>query len=97
MESVETVTRKFHKRPIEVEAIQFTGENHADIESAFVPQGEETVFSWDSQRIKPRLLIWTPAGTMQANPGDWVLKASNGQYLLPHEPDAFVAEWEEEQ
>jgi hypothetical protein len=92
-ESPPKMIPRFRKRPVEIEAIEFTGENHAEIEQAFLGLATETVFHWDSARIKPRLCISTPEGVMTAAPGDWIIRTSNGAFY-PCEADLFAATYE---
>ena len=79
--------RKFRKRPVEVEAMQFTGENGAEI-AAFV--GDEPR---EIEYLPGAYAIVTLEGTMVADPGDWIIKGIAGEFY-PCKPDIFDATYE---
>ena len=81
---------RFRKRPVEVEAMQFTDEN------------KDRVFNWLPNGIrmadldaagKPTLKIDTLEGVMTATLGDWVIKGVNGEFY-PCKPDIFEKTYE---
>ena len=77
---------KFRKKPITVEAIQFTG--HNDIECMkFCPIATDPI-----DRVAS-LLIPTLEGIMKCNIGDWIIKGVKGE-LYPCKPDVFEATYE---
>jgi hypothetical protein len=70
---------KFRKRPVEIEAVQWTGGNLEEIEALasglrLVTQDEE------------KLLIHTLEGAMTANIGDWIIREGE---VYPCKPDIF--------
>lgn len=78
---------KFRKKPIVVDAIQWTGENYLDI-----------VKSYNTIRIlqqKDLLIIGTPEGFMTAQIGDWIIRGIAGE-LYPCKPDIFSATYDVE-
>ena len=81
---------KFKKKPIIVEAINYTGENQAEI--AFFTGGIDL----DMARHEPQskqILIKTTEGWLNATPGDWIIKGTHGEFY-PCKPDIFKAIYE---
>lgn len=76
---------KYRKKPVEVEAIQYTGRNITDIHN-FV---RKHLF----RDIDRNLSIQTLEGTMKATPGDWIIKGVNGEFY-PCKPDIFKKTYE---
>jgi len=77
---------KFRKKPVIVEAVQFTGtkENYAEI-LRFCPRA--TILS-------ECLFIKTLEGNYRADYGDWIIRGIKGEFY-PCEPDIFEATYEE--
>jgi hypothetical protein len=80
---------QFRKKPVVVEAMQFTDEN------------KDQVFSWvtctkacscDAER-RPTLKIQTLEGDMTARLGDWVIKGVKGEFY-PIKDEIFKATYE---
>ena len=73
---------KYRKKPVVVEAVQWTGENHAEMCEFIDPE----VFE-----IKPKegLIIHTLEGDHHASPGDYIIKGVNGEFY-PCKPDIFA-------
>jgi len=79
---------KFRKKPVVIDAIQWTEENWEEIsEFTSVPGGREI------NTIKGPLEIKTLEGTMRANKGDWIIKGIQGE-LYPCKPDIFEKTYE---
>ncbi|MFM5138428.1 hypothetical protein [Aeromonas rivipollensis] len=76
----------YRKKPIEVEAIQWTGKNLGDIERFVKP----CHLFFDSQGIKIR----TKEGVKLANVGDFVIRDIAGECFL-HPPAIFAALFEQ--
>ncbi len=83
---------KFRKRPVVIEAMQFTDET------------KDAVFSWvrgehyntHGTRDKagnPTLSICTLEGDMTASLGDWIIRGVQGEFY-PCKPDIFQATYE---
>lgn len=79
---------RFRKRPVVIEAVQWTGERAA---------GDGVPPAWYSnslldgliRRDKDRKLkLWTDAGVMTASPGDWIVKGIRGE-LYPVNAEIF--------
>lgn len=76
---------KFRKKPVLVEARQFT-QNTLEAHAAT---------NWCNGRRKTGiLLIDTLEGTMSATYGDWIIKGVNGEFY-PCKPDIFEKTYEE--
>lgn len=76
---------KFRKKPIEIEAIQWTGGNLEEI-GAFMPEAAYTVSG-------ERLTIATLEGAHLASVGDWIIRGVHGEYY-PCKPDIFAKTYE---
>jgi len=79
---------RFRKKPIVIEAIQWTGNNFDEVNKLMKytcidenPNGEEIV-------------IVTLEGDMKANIGDWIIKGVKGEFY-PCKPDIFEETYEE--
>ncbi len=84
--------KKFRKKPVIVEAIQFNGKNRDEIEE-FV--GESLGFSiFDKDISIETIYIRTLEGLMKANPNDWIIKGVEGEFY-PCKPDIFKETYEE--
>lgn len=79
---------KFRKKPVEVEAVQWTGENVGEIKS--FAGLDVSVQYYD---LPPTLRIYTLEGVMTAKPGDWIIKGVQGE-LYPCKPDVFEKTYE---
>jgi hypothetical protein len=75
---------KFRKKPVVVEAIQWTGENTDEVEHFL--QG----FGYPQHRYVP---IATLEGVMNADIGDWIIKGVKGEFY-PCKPDIFHVTYE---
>ena len=83
---------KFRKKPVIIEAHQFTGDNHAQILAWARPNlGEDALTA--AQIMKLPIYIPTLEGEMKANPGDWIIKGVKGEFY-PCKPDIFAATYE---
>jgi hypothetical protein len=76
---------KFRKKPIVIEARQYTG----GASSADMRQWVE-----GSSYHEGRLFIHTLEGNMEAMPGDWIIRGVKGEFY-PCKPDIFAATYEE--
>ncbi len=81
---------KFRKKPVEVEAIQFTGgaTNIAD-----VLQFTGIDAHWRRAGAGGEIVIHTLEGEMAAFVGDWIIRGIKGE-LCPCKPDIFAATYE---
>lgn len=76
---------KFRKKPVVIEAIQFTGVNGLDV--ATFCKGAPLKTFGDS------LVIPTLEGDHRADVGDWIIKGVNGEFY-PCKPDIFDKTYE---
>jgi hypothetical protein len=85
---------KFRKKPVVIEAVQWTGTNANDI-LAFT-LGQASVRDESFQRLSSServLVIETREGAMRAEPGDWIIKGVKGEFY-PCKPDIFAATYD---
>jgi hypothetical protein len=75
---------KYRKKPVEIDAIRFTGDNHAEV-AAFTGTPD--------YGTRGQFLIATLEGTMEARAGDWVIRGVKGEFY-PCKPDIFEATYE---
>jgi len=83
---VDKTMAKYRKKPVVIEAVQFDGENTADIHEfcegkALEPVGENY------------MEIVTLEGTMRASSGDFIIKGVSGEFY-PCKPDTFEKTYE---
>ena len=78
---------KYRKKPIVIEAIQWTGDNFDELATLGGAHEYEQDFLSDNVTIK------TLEGDMKAQKGDWVIKGVNGE-LYPCKPDIFEKTYE---
>lgn len=63
--------RKYRKKPVVIEAVQWTGENMGDILG---------FFGGCALREDQDIIISTLEGEMRARPGDWIIKGVKGEH-----------------
>ena len=80
---------RFRKKPVVIEAIQWTGKNFAEVYSLALAGGR-VVLGLDGHDVR----ITTPEGVMIASPGDWIIKGVAGE-LYPCKPKIFEQTYEE--
>ncbi len=80
---------KYRKKPVVVEAIQWTGENFEEL-ADFVGESARRA-KYDESDIS--IKIYTLEGTMTASPGDYIIKGIKGEFY-PCKPDIFNATYE---
>lgn len=76
---------KFRKKPVVIDAIQWTGNNRDEVAN-FVGQTGYNVGS-------AYFYISTLEGVMSASPYDWIVKGVNGEFY-PVKPDIFEKTYE---
>ena len=81
------MARTYRKKPVVVEAVQWTGENHAEMYEFIDPEAFEII---------PRvgLVIHTLEGDHHASPGDYIIKGVNREFY-PCKPDIFEKTYED--
>ena len=78
---------KFRKKPVVIEAIQWTGRNRQEL---FDFVGSCSAFTVS---ISNSFCIQTLEGTMIANINDWIIKGVKGEFY-PCKPDIFEQTYE---
>lgn len=73
----------FRKKPVVIEAVQYTGSNTAEV----------AVFGGADLEEADRMVIHTLEGDMLAAPGDWIIRGVSGE-CYPCKPDAFTKTYE---
>lgn len=97
---------KYRKKPITVDAIQWTGDNEIEMEQFIstkfsITYNEPEIFeTWDADTItteartkEKEISIDTLEGTMIANKGDYIIRGINGEFY-PCKPDIFEKTYE---
>ena len=80
------MARTYRKKPVVVEAVQWTGENHAEMCEFIDPEVFEII-------PHVGLVIHTLEGDHHASPGDYIIKGVNGEFY-PCKPDIFAKTYE---
>jgi hypothetical protein len=75
--------KKFRKKPVIVEAVQWTGRNDQEINKFAAPHGV----------YKREVIIQTLEGVMRGQVGDWIIRGVKGEFY-PCKPDIFAATYE---
>ncbi len=84
------MTTKYRKRPVVIEAMQFTEESKDRVLYQFVTCQKYPDFDADGN---PVLKIHTLEGVMTARLGDWIIKGVAGEFY-PCRDDVFRATYE---
>ena len=82
---------KFRKKPVEIEAIQFTGgaENRTDVLNftGMEAQNAKSIY-WRANDGDGELVIRTLEGDLIGAVGDWIIRGVKGE-VYPCKPDIF--------
>lgn len=78
----------FRKKPVVIRAVQWLGDNFAD-----VAQLGGNIMGPYGQSETPHLEIVTLEGRMMASIGDWIIRGVKGE-VYPCKPDIFSATYE---
>ena len=89
----------YQKKPVVVEAVEWTGENHREMwnfltgltESYIEPSGPN--FYIDHNMVRGGLIIKTLEGEHIASIGDFIIKGVKGEFY-PCKPDIFAATYD---
>lgn len=81
---------KYQKKPVVIDAIQFTGKNHDEIVD-FVKPVQLSIGERFGEVSS--LVIPTAEGKMEARQFDWIIKGIKGEFY-PCKPDIFEATYE---
>lgn len=83
---------RFRKKPVVIEAVQFTGANQREVLSFAYPNlSEDALFAAETMSLP--VVIGTLEGDMKASCGDWIIKGVNGEFY-PCKPDIFEKTYE---
>ncbi len=81
--------KKFKKRPVVIEAIQWTGENYDKVcQFTGITQIGRTRIAFSDGGISDQLVIPTLEGEHRANLGDFIIQGIKGEFY-PCKPDIF--------
>ena len=91
---------KFHKKPVVIDALKWTGSNLREV-IAFTdgPPDTRSDFAgmqWEKYEdlvASDGLKIFTLEGKMRASIGDWIIRGVKGEFY-PCKPDIFEATYE---
>jgi hypothetical protein len=83
---------KFRKKPVVIEAVQFTGQEDGFLRFQTDNESRDFLVMLDSTR-KSAIFIQTLEGTHRADPGDWIIRGVKGEFY-PCKPDIFEATYE---
>lgn len=81
--------KKFRKKPVEIEAIQFNGFNFG-----VITDWMSGITGVHPSCYKETMVIETLEGDMVANVGDFIIKGVKGEFY-PCKPDIFYATYDE--
>lgn len=82
--------KRFRKKPVVIEAMQFTDDNKNQVFNWITCN---VVPAWDTNG-NPALKIQTLEGDMLAQLGDWVIKGVKGEFY-PCKEDIFLATYDQ--
>jgi len=80
--------KKFRKKPVVIEAIQWTGENIVD-----VAEFMHSCSGFNINKFTKTVIIETLEGTMSASKDDYIIKGVKGEFY-PCKPDIFEQTYE---
>ena len=87
---------KFRKKPIVIEAVQWTGENLREIIDFTRLNSTAMKWTWEEFSAvvaKEGLKIFTLEGPLQASVGDWIIRGVKGEFY-PCKSDIFEATYD---
>jgi hypothetical protein len=82
---------RYTKKPVTIEAIQWTGENRTEILN-FCTDG---YVNYSNSKLEPELKIKTLEGVMTATVGDYIIKGIKGEFYACRE-DIFLETYNKE-
>lgn len=90
---------KYRKLPVEIEAVQWTGNNHREMWDFLTGKVDEHMTAYednfyiDHSKVKGGLIIKTLEGEHIASIGDYIIKGVKGEFY-PCKPDIFNKTYE---
>lgn len=89
---------KYRKKPVVIEAFQYTGDEcfrNEDVPKWIIESFDTGILHWTIvSQIFSTLYIETLEGTMQVSVGDYIIKGVRGE-LYACKPDIFIDTYEE--
>lgn len=92
--------KQFRKKPVVIYAVQWTGQNLKEVIefTGKHPKWGEWFENWKTYEAYVKangdvFKIKTIEGTMEASPGDWIIRGVKGEHY-PCKPDIFAATYE---
>jgi len=82
------LAKKYRKKPVEIEAIRWTGSNISEVKRFM----NNAVMAFNEQNLK--ISIKTLEGVITASPYDYIIKGVKGEFY-PCKPDIFEETYEE--
>ena len=89
-----TEAQRFTKKPVTIEAIQWTGKNLREV-ITFTDGPSDNTEAYADMVARDGLKIYTLEGNLLANVGDWIIRGVKGEYY-PCKPDIFEATYSPE-
>jgi hypothetical protein len=87
---------KFRKKPVVIDAIQWTGDNLKEVIGFTGRHHSSAEWTWERFEKVVRtdgLKIFTLEGPLKAAVGDWIIRGVHGEFY-PCKPDIFAATYE---
>lgn len=90
---------KYRKKPVVIEAVQWTGQNHREMYDFLEGKPDSYIeafgknFYINHDKVKGGLIIKTLEGEHIASIGDYIIKGVNGEFY-PCKPDIFEKTYE---
>lgn len=85
-----TEPRKYRKKPVEIEAMQLSRSNVAEVESFINGKAREATLPGPGRGTHEGVVIHTLEGDMTASWGDYIIRGVQGEFY-PCKPDIFHA------
>ena len=85
-----TLDMQYRKKPVIIEAVQFTGKNQSEIKKFTDGQAVTVPMS---KSLEPAMIIPTLEGDHRADKGDFIIKGVKGEFY-PCKPEIFEETYE---
>ena len=83
------MAQKFRKKPVVIEAVQWTGRNISEIQDFMLMSDQQR----QRMNVDDTIHIHTLEGLMTADTNDWIIKGIQGEFY-PCKPDIFDKSYE---
>ena len=87
------MVKKYRKKPVVIEALQFIDEADRLVELSEFIDNQDLRVSYQNPE-NPELKLETLEGVMTASVGDYIIKGVNGEFY-PCKPDIFLKTYDE--